>query len=241
MIKVEVWSDYVCPFCYIGKRRLEQAISQFSQKDKVEVIFKSYELQPDSPKDIGMSMNEVLANKYGMSVEEAKNMTDGIAQQAAAEGLTYRFDTMIPTNTFNAHRLAKFAESKGKEAEMNEKLLHAYFTESKHIGDNETLAELATSVDLDKDEVLAMLNNASEYEADVRADQQRAQQIGVKGVPFFVLNEKFAISGAQTVETFVRALEKAWEDAQSSGKLQNLSETTDTTCTDEGCAIPDKQ
>lgn len=240
-MKIEVWSDFVCPFCYIGKRRLEEALAQFPHKDKVEVVFKSYELDPNAPIDMGMTMNEVLASKYGMSVEEAKRMSNGVAEQAASVGLTFRFDTMIPTNTFAAHRLAKFAETKGKEATLTEQLLSAHFTESKHIGSHEALADIAASVGLDRQEALAVLQDDNAYGYEVRVDQQMAQQIGVRGVPFFVLNEKYAISGAQPVETFVGALQKAWDEEQTAPKLQELSGSDDASCTDGNCAVPNNK
>lgn len=211
-MKIEVWSDFVCPFCYIGKRRLELALADFPHKDQVEVDYKSFELDTTSPKETDMTIHEMLAAKYGMSVDEAKKMNEGVGQQAATVGLTYRFDKMKPTNTFDAHRLTHFAKTKGKDAELTEKLLAAYFTESKQIGDNETLVDLAESVGIDKQEALAVLNDEQAYAEEVRYDQKLAQQIGVQGVPFFVINQKYAISGAQPIETFQQAIEKVWQE-----------------------------
>ncbi|NEU31962.1 DsbA family oxidoreductase [bacterium LRH843] len=211
-MNIEVWSDFVCPFCYIGKRRLEEALKQFPHTAEVEVEYKSYELDPHSPKDIGKNMYELLASKYGMSVVEAKKNCAAVGEQASSVGLTYHFDSMIPTNTFDAHRLVKFAKSKGKDAELTETLLHAYFTDAKHIGEYETLVDLAASVGMNKEEASAVLEDESSYAAEVREDIARAQQIGVRGVPFFVINNKYAISGAQPLETFVGALNKAWEE-----------------------------
>jgi predicted DsbA family dithiol-disulfide isomerase len=242
-MKIEVWSDFVCPFCYIGKRRLEQALNFFPFKDQVEVEFKSFELDPNSPKNIEKSIHEVLALKYGMSIDEAKSANEGLGKQAASVGLTFNFDTMKPTNTFDAHRLAKFAKEHGKEAEVTEKLLHAYFTESKHLGDLETLADIADTTGLDRQKALEVLSDKTVYANDVRVDQSIAQQYGISGVPYFVVNQKYAISGAQPTETFVNALKKIWEEQSTSPVLQDLSAegAEDASCTDDSCTIPDRK
>ncbi|MEY2196510.1 DsbA family oxidoreductase [Neobacillus sp. BF23-41] len=240
-MKIEVWSDYVCPFCYIGKRRLEVALDQFPHRDKVEVEFKSFELDPNSPKNIGQNIHEVLGKKYGMSVEKAKEANQGVGQQAATVGLKFNFDEMKPTNTFDAHRLAKFAKTQGKEAVVSEMLLHAYFTESKHIGDIETLADLAEAAGLNRQEVVQVLNDKEAYATDVRQDESLAQQYGVRGVPYFVINQKYAISGAQPTETFMGALQKVWEEESPTLVLQDLSTEDDVSCADGSCAIPEKK
>ncbi|MEH7479610.1 DsbA family oxidoreductase [Neobacillus drentensis] len=240
-MKIEVWSDYVCPFCYIGKRRLEVALDQFPHRDKVEVEFKSFELDPNSPKNIGQNIHEVLGKKYGMSVEKAKEANQGVGQQAATVGLKFNFDEMKPTNTFDAHRLAKFAKTQGKEAAVSEMLLHAYFTESKHIGDIETLADLAEAAGLNRQEVVQVLNDKEAYAIDVRQDESLAQQYGVRGVPYFVINQKYAISGAQPTETFMGALQKVWEEESPTPVLQDLSTEDDVSCADGSCAIPEKK
>ncbi|MFJ5716956.1 DsbA family oxidoreductase [Neobacillus sp. NPDC093127] len=240
-MKIEVWSDYVCPFCYIGKRRLEEALSQFPDKDKVEVEFKSFELDPNSSKNSGENIHEVLAKKYGMSLEKAKQANQGVGSQAATVGLTFNFDEMKPTNTFDAHRLAKFAKTQGKEAVVSEKLLHAYFAESKHIGDLETLADIAEDAGLNRQEVVTILNDKHAFAADVRQDESLAQQYGVRGVPYFVINQKYAISGAQPTETFIGALQKVWQEESASPMLQDLSTTDDASCADGNCVIPEKK
>ncbi|MBA9026229.1 DsbA family oxidoreductase [Peribacillus huizhouensis] len=236
-MKVEVWSDYQCPFCYIGKRRFEKALSQFAQQSEVEVEFKSFELDPHAQKDMGMNVHEMLAKKYGTSVEQAKEMSANVTSQAKGEGLDYRFDTLIPTNTFDAHRLLKFASVKGKEKEMNETLFHAYFTESKHIGDQETLASLAKQVGLDKTEVTAMLAS-DQFTEEVRADEREGSQLGITGVPFFVINRKYGVSGAQPTELFLETLNKVWTEENP---LQILNEaSTENSCSDGSCAVPEK-
>ncbi|MEB1807053.1 MAG: DsbA family oxidoreductase [Bacillaceae bacterium] len=235
-MKIEVWSDYVCPFCYIGKRHLESALDNFSHRDEVEVKFKSYELDPHASRDTNESMYEILSKKYGMSVEEAKKMTDGVAAQAKTVGLDFDFDQMIRTNTLDAHRLAKFAESKGKDKEVAEDLLKAYFIEAKHIGDHTTLKELAINAGLDVNEVKEVLNSNA-FEDEVRADEAKAKNIGVQGVPFFVINDKYAISGAQPTETFLNALQKVWEEENKKSPLKPLTSAGDqgATCTDDRC------
>jgi len=241
-MKIEVWSDFVCPFCYIGKRRLELALEQFPYRDQVEVEFKSFELDPNSPKYDGRSIHEALAAKYGMSVEQAKQSNEGLGRQAATVGLTFNFDDMKPGNTFDAHRLAKLGKAQGKEAVLTEKLLHAYFTESKNIGDHETLADLAESAGIDRNEALKVLEDSSQYGNDVRIDEALAQQYGISGVPFFIINSKYAISGAQPLETFSNALNKVWEEeSAASPKFQDLSSEQGASCTDDSCIIPEKK
>ncbi|KRG12341.1 DsbA family oxidoreductase [Lederbergia galactosidilytica] len=238
-MKIEVWSDFVCPFCYIGKRRLEQALEKFPQKDEVEVEFRSYELDPTTAKNQDKTIHEALAMKYGMSVDEAKKMNEGVGEQAKGVGLNFQFDTMVPANTFDAHRLAHFAKTKAKDKEITERLLHAYFTEGKRLSDHDVLAELAVEVGLERNEVFEVLQDETAYADDVRYDENTAQQIGVRGVPFFVVNQKYAISGAQPMETFVGALEKVWQEEKAAPVLQDLSgDADDAACVDGNCVIP---
>ncbi|GGH81725.1 putative DsbA family dithiol-disulfide isomerase [Pullulanibacillus pueri] len=242
-MKIEVWSDFVCPFCYIGKRRLEEALNQLPNMENIEVQFKSFELDPQAKRDYGKDIHTMLAEKFGTSYEQGKVMNDRMKEQAKEVGLTYNFDTMIPTNTFDAHRLMHFAHDHNKEAEMTERLLHAYFTESKHIGDHETLSELASEVGLDQNAVKTMLVG-TDYADAVRADEQEARQLGVQGVPFFVLNRKYAISGAQPLNVFVEALQKVQQEEQP---LTVLNPTTDEAgnngeCVDGACQVsPNKE
>ena len=178
-----------------------------------------------------------------MSIDQAKKTNEGMAQQAATLGLTYHFDTMIPTNTFDAHRLTKFAKDHGKEAEVTEALLYAYFTESKHIGDLETLADIAEGTGLNRDETLEVLQDETAYANDVRVDEALAQQYQISGVPFFIINQKYAISGAQPTDTFVNALQKIWDEETAFPVLKDLSKdgASNASCTDDGCVIPDQK
>ncbi|TQR21513.1 DsbA family oxidoreductase [Psychrobacillus vulpis] len=210
-MKIEVWSDFVCPFCYIGKRRLEEALQQAGFSSQAEVEFKSFELDPNTPKVSDKSIYEELAGKYGTTVEAAKQMTEGVAEQARTVGLEYNFDTMKPANTLDAHRLVKWASDQGKAKEANELLLHSYFIESKEIGKHDILLDLIESIGLSREEADKVLNSDA-YLTEVQADIARAGQIGVRGVPFFVLNDKYAISGAQPLESFVGALNKVAEE-----------------------------
>jgi predicted DsbA family dithiol-disulfide isomerase len=242
-MKIEVWSDFVCPFCYIGKRRLEEALSQFPHRDSVEVEFKSFELDPNSPAYNGKSIHEALASKYGMSIEQAKQANQNVGQQAATVGLTFNFEEMKPTNTFKAHRLAKYAKTLGKEAVITEKLLYAYFTESKNLGNIETLADIAVESGLDRQESLKVLEDEKAFANDVRIDQSIAQQYQITGVPFFIVNQKYAISGAQPTSTFAGALQKVWEEENPAPVLQDLSTVSaeDASCVDGNCVIPERK
>ncbi|KPL60010.1 DsbA family oxidoreductase [Rossellomorea vietnamensis] len=235
-MKIEVWSDYVCPFCYIGKRHLEKALEDFPHRDSVEIEFKSFELDPGAPVNTEYSIQELLSKKYGTSLEEAKSMTDRMSQQAATVGLDFQFDSSIPTNTFEAHRLTKYAKTIGKEAEMTEILLYAHFTLSKHIGDRETLVELAKQAGLGEEETVAVLEG-SDFSEEVRRDEEEARQIGVQGVPFFVINRKYAISGAQPSDVFLNSIQKVWEEENKPSTLQPLG-TDGLACDENGCEIP---
>ncbi|MGM8212532.1 DsbA family oxidoreductase [Virgibacillus sp. W0430] len=236
-MKVEIWSDFVCPFCYIGKRRFESALEQFSNKAHVQVEMKSYQLDPTTPNNVEKNIHEIVAGKYGCSVDKAKEMNANIEQQAKEEGLTFHFSTMKPTNTFDAHRLAKYAIAKSKGLEMAERILKAYFTDSKRISNHETLSKLASEVGLNAGDVEQMLQSNDLITA-VRQDQKRAKQIGVNGVPFFVFNEKYAISGAQPIHVFKEVLEKVWQeqlDAKEDLIALEESKTETTFCTDGKC------
>ncbi|MED4956645.1 DsbA family oxidoreductase [Paenibacillus sp. FSL R5-0527] len=210
-MKIEVWSDFSCPFCYIGKRRLEKALEAFEHREEIQVVYRSFELDPEAPKDAELSIHELLAVKYGLSLPQAKESNQNVAAQAKAEGLDYHFDTAIPTNTFDAHRLSHYAGEKGKAKEMTERLYRAYFTDSLHIGDRDTLVRLAEEAGLDGREAGEVLDQ-NRYADQVLEDEREARQLGIRGVPFVVLRGKYAVSGAQPLEIFQGALLRAWED-----------------------------
>ncbi|MGE7182477.1 DsbA family oxidoreductase [Peribacillus sp. NPDC006672] len=236
-MKVEIWSDYQCPFCYIGKRRFEEALKQFENKEQVEVAFRSFELNPEAERDINMSQNEMLAKKYNMSQADVEANNQNLTQQAKELGLEYHLDKVVLTNSFDAHRLMYLAESKGKENEMNELLFKAYFTEGKHIGDHATLVKLAEEAGLDKSEAEAILAGMA-FTAEVRGDEQEGSQLGITGVPFFVINRKYGISGAQPTEAFLDTLKKIWAEENP---LQMVNDpATGEACTDGSCNVPEK-
>jgi len=227
-MKIEVWSDIFCPFCYIGKRKFEIALEEFSRKDEVEVVYKSFELNPNAAKSYDVDIHSLIASKYGISYEKAKINNDNIVEQAAEVGVTFNFDTLVPTNSFDAHRMIHFAAQYGKMKEMTEALFAAYFTDSKDVSDKETLANIAVVIGLDKEEALKALNSDA-YGKEVRADEEEGSQLGVNSVPFFVFNRKFAVSGAQSPETFLSVLEKAFADEEI---LNDVNEED----TEDGCA-----
>lgn len=210
-MKIEIWSDFACPFCYIGKTRFEEALSTFKHKNKVEVVYKAYQLNPQAPKVMTGSAYEAFAKSHGTTVEQAKERFKMFTQNAKQAGLTYNYDILQMTNTFDAHRLAKWANTLGKEEAVTSRLMKAYFTEGKNLADYDTLAQLAEDVGLPKDQALHILNQ-NEFKDHVKQEQQEARQIGVQGVPFFVLNRKYGISGAQQTAYFKQALEQIWSE-----------------------------
>ncbi|QKZ11345.1 DsbA family oxidoreductase [Spirosoma sp. KUDC1026] len=206
---VEIWSDVMCPFCYIGKRKFEQALSQFPNRDDIRVTWKSFQLNPDMETDPETSINQYLANAKGWSLEQAEQMNNRVTAMAQEVCLTYRFDKAVVANSWDAHRLIQLAKQRGLGDAAEERLFKAYFTEGRNTADHATLLELGTDIGLDASEVNAML--ASDlYGQAVDQDLYEARQIGVRGVPFFVLNHKYAVSGAQQPETFLGALQTAW-------------------------------
>ncbi|UZJ80146.1 DsbA family oxidoreductase [Fictibacillus sp. KU28468] len=240
-MKVEIWSDYVCPFCYIGKRRFENALNDFEDRENVEVIYRSFELDPSFKNETNKNMHTVLAEKYGMSYEQAKGMNDQMTQRAAEVGLTYDFENMKPTNTFDAHRVSHFAKQKGLLKEVTERILKGYFTEALDISEHETLAKLAAEAGLDQEETLAVLRDGK-FADDVRADEAEASQLKITGVPFFVFNQKYGVSGAQPEAVFTEVLEKVQEEEQQKSPIQVIissekKENKDDQCSDGSCSI----
>lgn len=212
-MKIEIWSDIACPFCYIGKRHLEEALEQFEHADEVEVVWHSFELDPDAETETDKDIYQKLADKYGQSLEWAKKANEDLKQKAADVGIAFNPDQIIPTNSFDAHRLIKLAQENSLADEAEEELFKAYFTDGKNISNHDTLFEVGTKIGLAEEDIKAVLES-DQFTEEVRADEKEAQQIGVRGVPFFVLNRKFAVSGAQPVHTFIEALEKSYADQQ---------------------------
>ena len=210
---VEIWSDVVCPFCYIGKREFEMALAIFPHKEHVKVEWKSFELDPSTPARSEHDMYGMLMSKYGGTRDDAKARVDNVVQRARTVGLDYHMDKAVIGSSFDAHRLIQFAKTKGLGDQAEERLFKAYFTDGAHLADRPTLIRLAKEIGLDVAEVGTMLASTS-FTDDVRADQREAQQLGIQGVPFFVLDRKYGVSGAQSSEHFLGALEQAWNEAQ---------------------------
>lgn len=232
-MKVEIWSDIMCPFCYIGKREFEKALEKFSGKDQLEIEWRSYQLSPDLVTAPDKNIDEYLAESKGISVDEAHNMNNYVTQRAKEVGLDYHFDKAIPANTMKAHCLTHFAKKYGKQNKAEELLFRSYFTEGKNIDDVNTLLELGAELGLDTEKLKTDLTDETYYE-EVRADIYEAYQLGVKGVPFFVFDRKYAVSGAQPDQVFTQTLEqsfKEWTDSQKKNKLNIIEGET---CSTDG-------
>lgn len=206
---LEVWSDVACPFCYIGKRHLESALAAFPHADEVDVRWRSFQLAPDAPRDVEGSQVEHLARKYGKTLDEARAMQASVVRMAADAGLEMDVDAIRMTNTFDAHRLLQHAATVGRQDEMKERLMRAYFIEGEHVGDHATLTRLATEAGLDAAEVETVLGGDAHAD-DVRRDIETAMGFGLQGVPAFVLERRFGLTGAQPPEVILQGLEKAW-------------------------------
>lgn len=215
-LRVDVWSDIACPWCYVGKRHLEAALERFPQRDAVEVVWHAFELNPSAPResDRSSSYAERLARKYGSSVSEAERRIARMTDIAAADGLSFRFDRIRPGNTFDAHRVLHMAFEHGVQDAVKERFLRAYMTEGEAIGQQDVLARLAGEAGLDADEVRAQLATDA-YADEVRQDEEQARQIGIDGVPFFVIGGKYAVSGAQPADLLLQALTQAWNEAEA--------------------------
>jgi len=211
---IEIWSDVACPFCYVGKRHLEAALAQFAHADEVEVRWRSFQLAPDMPTDLGLGMDEMLAEKYGKSIEEARAMQQRVTNMAAAAGLEFQLDRGRPTNTFDAHRLIHMAAAYGLQDAAKERLLAAYFIEGELISDHETLTRLGSEIGLDAGLVRDILAGDDLTES-VNADIAAAREFGLSGVPAFVFDRELLISGAQPVEQLLAALEQQYAHAQA--------------------------
>ncbi len=214
-MKVEVWSDIMCPFCYIGKRHYEQALAQFAQRDDVEIEWKSFQLDPTTPESgIQENVYQYLATRKGISYEQSVQMHDRVVSMARAAGLDYHFEKARLANSFRAHRIIQLAKGKGLGDAAEEVFFHAYFTEGANLGDADTLVALGQQIGLSAAEVQQALSD-DEYAYRVTQDVQEAQRLGIQGVPFFIFDRKYAISGAQPVEMFSGALEKAYNENKS--------------------------
>jgi predicted DsbA family dithiol-disulfide isomerase len=210
-MKVEIWFDFVCPFCYMGERKFEKALAAFEHKDEVEIIFKSFQLNM-SQKDVkGKDIHQVIADKYNITYEQAKDNNDRITKVAAEVGLNYRFDILKLNNTQLAHEISKYAESVGKGKELVDLYFKGYFEEGLDIGNEEKLLELAEKAGLDINDLKNQLAGES-LKAKVKEDEALAKKLGISSVPYFVFDDKYAVSGAQEPEQFLKALNQAYNN-----------------------------
>lgn len=228
-MKIEIWSDIMCPFCYIGKRKFEQALKQFEHRDNIEIEWKSFQLQPDIDTQPEKNVTRHLAEVKGWSIEQADQMNRRVTDMAEEVGLEFNFDKAIVANSFNAHRLIKYAGTRDKGNEAKEILLRAYFTEGKNIDDYDTLIQLATEIGLYRDEIKHLLES-NDYTDAVKKDIQEARKMNIHGVPFFLFNRKYAISGAQQTGLFIQALNKSWNEWKEKQAPVELSMEEGATC-----------
>lgn len=212
-IKVDVWSDVQCPWCYIGKRKFEAGAEQFGAE--VEVEYHSFELAPDTPVDYDGSTVDYLSERKGMPIDQVRGMLDNVTGIAKSVGLNFDYDSVKQTNTVKAHELLHYAKAHGQQLQMKERLLKAYFEEGHHVGRIEDLADLAVEVGFDRTDVIRSLTE-NEYLAAVKADQAQAVEYGIQGVPFFVIDGKYGVSGAQEEDTFAQLLQQVRDEKGTS-------------------------
>ncbi|WP_120521153.1 DsbA family oxidoreductase [Arthrobacter celericrescens] len=232
-MKIEIWSDVACPWCYIGKRRFESALAGFPHRDSVEVQWRSYQLDPGIPEHYDGTELDYLSKRKGLAPEQVSRMFEHVAEQAKGEGLNYRFDAVVVANSFAAHRLIHLAAAHGKQDAAKERLLSDHFEHGKDIGNKEYLTGLGLELGLPADGI-AELFEGDKYAEDVRRDIAEARAIGVTGVPFFVIDRKYGLSGAQPAEVFTQALAQAWQEANP---LVAVGSSDAEACGPDGCAI----
>jgi predicted DsbA family dithiol-disulfide isomerase len=234
-LRIEIWSDVACPWCWVGKRHLEAAANRFPHP--VEVVWRSFELDPGAPRSPESDLDYVerLARKYRATREAAQGMIDRMTRVGAADGLDFRFDRAKPGNTFDAHRLLCWAAEHGKQDALEERLFLAYMHEGRSVADHDELVALADEVALPADEARAVLES-SRYTDEVRAEQALAAGLGVTGVPFFVVGQRYALSGAQPSEVLLQAMQRAWNDTRLE-RMAAAGNATDA-CGPDGCTLP---
>ena len=215
-MRVDIWSDLVCPWCYVGKRRFENALARFDNRDDVQVVYRSFQLNPAAPRDTTSSRRDMLMRKYRRSPDQVVEMDARMTQTAAAEGLQFNLEGTLTGNTFDAHQLVHLAEAHRLQDAVVERLFRAYFTEQQSLFDQQTLVNVGADAGLNRDEAAAALGD-NRYGNAVDADIEIAHRLGVTGVPFYVINDRYGISGAQTPETFLDVLQRVAADHQSVG------------------------
>jgi predicted DsbA family dithiol-disulfide isomerase len=243
-VKVEIWSDVVCPWCYIGKRRFEAALAQFAHRDDVEVEWRSFELDPTTESahaaGEGPAHAELIAAKYGMPLDRAEAAVASVTEAAVGEGLDFHLDSSLRSNTFDAHRLIHLAADRGLQDAAKERFMRAYFSESQPVGDAATLVRLAVEAGLDRAEAEQVLAGDG-YADAVRSDEAEARALGISGVPFFVVDRKFGVSGAQPADQLLAVLDRAWSERSPLTLVGSAAvgtpEGTDQACGPDGCPI----
>lgn len=232
-MKIEIWSDVMCPFCYIGKRNFETALAQFADKENIEVEWKSFQLDPTIPETADESHEEYLVKRKGMSLEQVKGMLANVTEMAKQSGLEYHFDQSVIVNSQKAHQLIQFAKTKSLGDEMEERLFKAFFTEGKNMADINTLTQLGKEIGLDENELQAAFTD-EQYKYQMAQDIQEAQNIGVRGVPFFVFDRKYGISGAQPPQAFTETLTKSFAEWRKENPEIKLDVTQGPHCDMDG-------
>lgn len=232
-MKIEIWSDVACPWCFIGKRRFEAALAAFPHRDAVEVVWRSYQLDPTLPDHYDGTELEYLGSRKGMPSRQVEQMFEHVAEQAKGEGLDYHFDQVVVANSFTAHRMIHLAAAHGRQDAAKERLLSDHFEHGKDIGSRDYLSSLGNGLGLPSDEVDELFTT-DKYTDEVRFDIQEAQGLGISGVPFFVIDRKFGLSGAQPTKTFTAALTQAW---QAANPLVLVNSSNGAACGPDGCAV----
>ncbi|MFI8916384.1 DsbA family oxidoreductase [Streptomyces sp. NPDC053513] len=233
-MRVEIWSDIACPWCYIGKARFEKGLAAFAHRDDVEVVHRSFELDPNRVKGDTGPVLEMLAKKYGRTLDEARAMEAHVASNAHSEGLAYLTDGRDHGNTFDIHRLLHLAKERGRQSELLDLAYRANFAEERSVFDDGTLVALGVEAGLDEAEVRAVLADGSAYADAVREDEREAAELGATGVPFFVLDRRYGVSGGQPAEVFTQALEQAWQGRV----LQPVGSDAEVCGPDGACEVP---
>jgi predicted DsbA family dithiol-disulfide isomerase len=232
-MKIEIWSDVMCPFCYIGKRNFETALEQFSNKNGIEVEWKSFQLDPSLPEVQDSNYTDYLMVSKGLSRPQVEGMLNNVTQMAKGVGLEYDFDRAVMVNSFKAHRVLQLAKMRGLGDAAEERLFRAFFTEGRNIADDDTLLELGKEAGLNETEIRSSLSD-ERYSDMVKQDIQEARAIGVTGVPFFVFNRKYAVSGAQPPQAFLQTLEKAYAEWREANPEIKIEVTKGQSCSIDG-------
>lgn len=233
-LNVQIWSDIMCPYCYIGKRKIEEALSQFENKDSVTIEWKSFQLDPTFVATPNENIVQHLADKYQKDTEWAQSMLANMTENAKQSGLDFHFEKSILANSLNAHRLLHLAKKYNLSGILKELLFKAYLTDGKDVNNWNTLEEIGTHAGLPVNEIIELITS-DDYTKEVRNDQKQAQELGVTGVPFFVFDNKYAVSGAQPTDIFLKTLKKTWDEGNFSTTIKIQNDTDENSCGIDGC------